>query len=715
MTFLNPVILWGLAAVSIPILIHIFNLKRTKKVEFSTLMFLREIQQTKYRKIKLKQLLILLSRIAFIILLVMMFAKPFETGFLGITGDKPKSSVLIILDDSFSMQSRDKNGSDIENARRKVNETLDALNRGDEVFFTTVSGLNDPDVFKPVKDIQHIKDTLQLIKTGAVTRNINEIIYYAGSILEGAANSSKEVYFITDGQKQLFTSEEFSFNSSKPGENYRWNIILTGKRQANNLAIDTVNTVTKIFEKNRPVKIKAVLNNLNNFNAVNKSVILTAGTYREEKVIDIPANSTAEAEFIFKPEKTGFTSGVIELVQNDISDDEISGDNRQNFAVFIPEEIKILLVTGSPADAEYIKLVLNTSKEITPGTEIATVFKITETDQNGLLSNDPGKFNSVIIVNKKSFSGVEAAKLNEYVTAGGGVIIYPGQSSDINNYNNELMKLLDLPYIGEKFTSAQPVKFDNVDMMHPVFEGIFKQGTGNNKLTIESPDIISAYNLQGGKNSVTAVTLTNGTNFMEEYTKGKGRVIMFAVPPDMGWSDFPKKNLFSPVTIRSILYTANLNGIKSAEAGRDYFIDPSALSVTNDSLILKTELSDPKQLKLPVYINKETGESPLLNAGKYLEQNQNYDVYDNNLLKLVIPVNFNKKESLTQRSEPGDIKNLLSDKFKLNTEVIEETRPLTASINEMRTGRDLWQYFLIGAMIFAVIEYFLARSILKNK
>src|SRR5688572_13850489 len=142
MTFLNPAILWALAAVSIPVIIHIFNLKRTKKIEFSTLMFLKEIQQSKYKKIKLKQLLILLCRIAFIILLVMMFAKPFTKGFLGTTGEKARSSVLIILDDSFSMQSRETSGNTFENAKAKVMETLNILDPNDEVFFTTVSQVN---------------------------------------------------------------------------------------------------------------------------------------------------------------------------------------------------------------------------------------------------------------------------------------------------------------------------------------------------------------------------------------------------------------------------------------------------------------------------------------------------------------------------------------------------------------------------------------------
>jgi hypothetical protein len=364
MTFLNPLVLWGLAAISIPILIHIFNLKRTKKIEFSTLMFLKEIQQSKYKKIKLKQLLILLCRIAFIIFLVIMAAKPFDKGFLGSPGDKVKSSVLLILDDSFSMQARDKNGNDLDNAKKKIAETLDALGDDDEIFFTTVSAINRSSSSIPVKDLNKLKDTLSQMKTSEISRDLNEVMYFAENILNSASHTHKEIYLFTDGQRSFVTNEIIAGSRFKDNENVHMNFILTGTRDANNISIDTLNTVSKIFERSRPVKIKALINNHNNFNAANKSVILTIGSYKEEKVIDVPANSITEAEFIVKPENTGFTSGSIELVQSDISDDEISGDNRQYFSFFVPKEVNVLIASGSPLDAEYIKLVLRSSQEI---------------------------------------------------------------------------------------------------------------------------------------------------------------------------------------------------------------------------------------------------------------------------------------------------------------------------------------------------------------
>jgi threonine/homoserine efflux transporter RhtA len=101
MTFLNPAILFGLLAASIPIILHFLNLRKLKKVEFSTLIFLKELQKTKIRRIKLKQWLILLLRLLIIIMLVLAFARPaIKTGFAGYAA--AKTSAVFIIDNTFS-------------------------------------------------------------------------------------------------------------------------------------------------------------------------------------------------------------------------------------------------------------------------------------------------------------------------------------------------------------------------------------------------------------------------------------------------------------------------------------------------------------------------------------------------------------------------------------------------------------------------------------
>lgn len=706
MTFLNPLMFWGLAAVSIPILIHIFNLKRTKKIDFSTLMFLKEIQQSKYKKIKLKQLLILLCRIAFIIFLVLMFSKPYDKGFLGTPGSNIKSSVLIILDNSISMQSRNATGSELETGKKKINELLDASADGDEIFFTSVSGLNSPAAKLPYNDIGAIRDSLNSMKISAVSLNLDEILYYAEEILKSSSHSRTEIYFVTDGQSSFIKSENMIRKVFRDRENLSLNFILTGNRNANNLSVDTINIVTKIFETNRPVKIKASVTNHNSFNVLNKSLILNFGSHKEEKIIDIPAGTTIETEFTFKPGTYGFLSGNAELVQNEISDDEISGDNKQYFAFYIPHTVNLLISGSSPADAEYVKLALRSSEELSPGNIESTVFNIKENYTGSIANEDLNNYSSIIFVNKPGFTASETSLLKHFVEAGRGLVIFPGFNSDILNYNNMLMNMMDLPYIGNKYIPQINSSFDKIDYEHPVIEGIFRKSGVNNFINIEPPEMKTGFQLFSGNNSQSIITMTDGNNFMNEYFYGKGKIIMFALPAEMNSSDFPSKNLFSPLTVRSILYAANVNTIKPAIAGKDYFINVNSSKDSADSLFIINTHAPGSRIKL----YETTG---LFNTGKFLNESAIYNITSGNNVINTVPVNFIKSESEMKRTSPDDIKKTMADKYQLEVNIISASEPVTASVMGMRTGRDLWSYFLILAIISLIFEYLLSRSIIK--
>src|SRR3989339_1590145 len=101
MTFLNPAVLFGLIAASIPILIHLFKLRKLKKIEFSTLAFLKELQKNKIRKIKLKQWILLALRVLIILFAVMAFARPaLQSIKIGGTTSAAKTTAIFILDDT---------------------------------------------------------------------------------------------------------------------------------------------------------------------------------------------------------------------------------------------------------------------------------------------------------------------------------------------------------------------------------------------------------------------------------------------------------------------------------------------------------------------------------------------------------------------------------------------------------------------------------------
>ncbi|KPL01636.1 MAG: hypothetical protein AMJ73_10285 [candidate division Zixibacteria bacterium SM1_73] len=132
--FLNPIFLFAAgAAVLFPLLIHLFNRQKVKKVFFSSLLFLRSLEKTRMRRVKIKEYLLLLIRSLIILLVVAAFARPaIRGGFVSKVGAHAKTSVVILLDDSYSMRYETKEGSLFDLAKKKARKIINQLKEGDD-------------------------------------------------------------------------------------------------------------------------------------------------------------------------------------------------------------------------------------------------------------------------------------------------------------------------------------------------------------------------------------------------------------------------------------------------------------------------------------------------------------------------------------------------------------------------------------------------------
>ncbi|HEY3252232.1 MAG TPA: BatA domain-containing protein, partial [Ignavibacteria bacterium] len=657
MTFINPAILWGLLAVSIPILIHIFNLKKTRKIEFSTLMFLKEIQETKQKRIKLKQLLILLCRIAFIILIVMAFAGPFTKGFLGSITDKSPATVLILFDDSFSMNGRSASGTDFDAAKNKAIELINTLAKDDEVFFVPVSKIDNYSYLTPYKEINSIRDSITHHKTSDVRKPISSILYKAKNILSASKYPLKEVYIITDGQSSMFEKNNLAAEELFDKDT-RLNFVLVSARTPNNISIDSVDVKTKIFVPGRTVKLTAIVTNHNNFNITSKSIVFTSDTYRDEKAIDFPSGSATEVDFTFSPQKGGFQSGTIELTGSEISEDEFQNDNKRNVVFYVPEYLGVLIVSENPSDDDYLSLAISSSEAMmtdSSGNKI-NFYKIK--NSRSLTGENLNDFNAIVIVTKRSFSNDEASKLKAYIEDGGGVIIYPGKNAELNNYNDVLNKTFGIPYLPQRTENPNGTVFDKIDYDHPLFEGMFKSKTNESK--IESPLVKSWVSPQAGANSQSLIKLSGGENFLVQYRIGKGNILFYAIPPDKSCSNFPEISIFPPLTLRSIGYVSKLPSPKEAIAGEECYFNPEDFGpIKTDSLFI----AGLNQKKTAIPYSSEN--LSLINLESYINAAGIYTIEDKSRVLYEFPANTSGKESLTPRLNTSEISYFIRNQYKL--------------------------------------------------
>ena len=124
MNFFNPTVLFGLIAASIPLILHIINLRKLKKVEFSSLKFLKELQKTRIKRLKIKRLLLLILRTLAIASIVIAFARPTIDSPLPLLSNYSTTSTVILLDNSASMNISDAHGNRFNQAKNEVRRIL---------------------------------------------------------------------------------------------------------------------------------------------------------------------------------------------------------------------------------------------------------------------------------------------------------------------------------------------------------------------------------------------------------------------------------------------------------------------------------------------------------------------------------------------------------------------------------------------------------------
>ena len=159
MQFVNPYFLFAFSALAIPIIVHLFNFRRYKKVYFSNTAFLNELVEETNNAQKLKRLLILLARCLVIIFLVLAFAQPFIPKNENVK--KGKTAVSIFVDNSFSMQSTSSDRSLIEKAKVLATDIVQSYDN--DVSFQLITQslegkqqrlLSKDDCIEQIKNIQ---------------------------------------------------------------------------------------------------------------------------------------------------------------------------------------------------------------------------------------------------------------------------------------------------------------------------------------------------------------------------------------------------------------------------------------------------------------------------------------------------------------------------------------------------------------------------------
>ena len=699
MIFLNPLVLFGLLAASIPVLIHLLNLRKLKKIDFSTLAFLKELQKNKIRKIRIKQLLLLALRIMIILFVVLAFARPTLKGIsIGGASSAAKTTAVFIIDNSFSMSVVDNKGSYINQAKETAKELLNQLQEGDEAALLLFnnppdkrSGLNNT---KPTSNLADFKKLIDAVDISYYSGNLNDAIVEAAKVLSKSQNYNKEIYVLSDFQKdRIYKQSSLSNLGEILNDKVKLYAFNYSGKEVFNIGIDNLKINTQIFEKDKPVNFSVTITNYSSKPAENTVVSLFINNERSaQQSVNLNPGETKILTMESTVKSTGYINAFAE-----IEDDDILQDNKRFTSFYIPAEIPVGVFSEDSQDAKYINLALTAGE--------GNAIELTEKNLNQISALDLNQFDVLILIGIDNFN--DFPRIKSYVNNGGGLLLMPGNKSLLGNFKNALLDL-GLPQpggiVGKINSTANKVTFENVDLNHPVFQNIFSKV----KNKIESPDIYYHYKINSAGKGRDLISLIDGTSFLSEYKIGKGKIFLLNTAPVLGWSNFPLKSIFVPLINKSIFYLASKDRIEN-----EHLVESGININISDQSIPQIKIERPN--KSEEYINLNEKNNPNYVFYEDTDLPGNYLVYSGNKIIDDFAVNTNPLESVTKYLNDDEFKSYL-DKINFKGHYIEVSKQDDPAkiILQSRFGSELWKYFLIIALILALVEMQVAKNSKKE-
>lgn len=708
MTFLNPFLLVGLAAAAIPIIIHLLNLRKLKTIEFSSLQFLKELQKTKMRRVKIRQILLLILRTLLIILIVLTFARPAVRGSLGSIGARAKSTLVILLDDSPSMAVRDEHGVLFNQAIAATTGLLSLVKEGDELYFMRLSEVRHKDVYA-ASSPSSIMSILGKLSPSLETATFRDAVGAAAKVLAESKNFNQEVYLITDAQRTQFLAAATD-SSDLFDDKVKLFLIETGieGKQRDNVGIESVTFKTQIISRNKPVDMQAVVRNLGDTPMRNSLMSAYVDNARVlQQSLDIAAGGSQIVDFTITPKRRGMIRGYVQL-----EDDALEADNKRSFVFNVPERINVLMIGGRPQDTRLAYLALTLGGD----SSMAGLFTTTQATQAQLSSLDINKFDVLIFCGVKEFTPTEADRLAQFVSSGGGVMMFPDDESNMVNWNETILARLGLPPCqpasGNAPDQTSFLSFDKVDQDHPLFEGLFDQPLPGKKTRslVESPRVYKAIKPQAGAKGRTIISLSDGTGFLTEYSVGSGRVLVFSVEANTGWSDFPVKGLFAPLLHRCTVYLAG---------GEQRISSGTAGEIIKAMVRLRARTGkETFAFKSPAGIEERTIPRTTSGSGiSILESSPTtetgiYELREGDATLHASAINIDPGESDLRRATDDELSTFWRHVGVKATQPrrLHATDKLDETILESRLGIELWKYFLALAIVVALAEMFVGRE-----
>ncbi len=681
MSFYHPEYLYYLSALIIPIIIHLFNFKKFKKVYFTNTAFLKDVHQESKKHSQWRHIIIMILRMLIISSIVIAFAGPYISNNNENMRISDINNINVFIDNSFSMQARGEEGSVFDQARVISREIALAQKSTDQYRLLTNS---EESFSKPYVSRDVFLDQLEKLSidnNSLAFNNIQLLLNNSDDLI------SKDIYIVSDFQKA-----QANIDLWKQDTINKYYLIPIVAASQGNVFIDSVWIESPVLQPKQNIKLHYRIQNQSNQDL--KDLPITMKIFETQKSVQsiaVAAMNSNESVINFRLDSSGFYAARIE-----IQDYPVVYDDVFYFSLNIQKSIGVLCISSENSNKD-INTYLNSDSSFIP-----TFMSDNSIDYSAFL-----KYSTIILNSITNFSTGLEIELNKFVANGGNLIIIPNKKNKIEKLNI-FYKSLGLPLINSYDTTK--LRFGKFNLNSIEFNGIFE--TNNNKNILDEntdlPFFKKKFILSSAMGLNTDILLKDeiGDAIIIRTKINKGRIYNLLFPINSRLSNFTSHAVFIPIMFNlfrnivqkeALYYTLGNNNKLSLN-----------YSNTNSNIIVKMKSLKDSIEFIPQYGFQQNQlrisfQHRPKKEGAYIIKVENVD--------LAMPsFNYNRQESYLSYYNRNDLQFVI-DKNKLkNIEILQaEKGGMSDIVKQAKKGIQLWKLFIIFALTFLIIELLLLR------
>ncbi|MGV3706515.1 MAG: BatA domain-containing protein [Arcticibacter sp.] len=672
MLFFHPEFLFALVLVAVPVIVHLFNFRRFKRVLFSNVSLLKKVSLQTSGSRQVTRYGLLLCRSLALAFLVLAFAQPYVPDSENQSEIRDRI-VSIYIDNSYSMEAQSKEGTLLDEAKSRAKQIVSSYGLNDRFQLIT----NDFEgLHHRLMTREEFTEAVDTISVSRRNRTFRQISHRQKTLFGSNAARSSITYILSDFQQNLDDGNWVAGDSST-----RYVLLRFKAAELTNISIDSVWFLSPLHRPESEEKVVVRLRNSSDKKSGAIALKLQVGGQQKAmSTVYIDPRELVHDTLQFSSGATGWQDAELE-----IQDHPFTFDDKYVFSYEVRKSLSVLVIENEEIN-RYIAAVYAAEP----------FFRVERVASGTVNYAELGRYPMVILPGLPALSEGLIHQLAQFVREGGTLMVFPPVEGDLSSLRNLTLRLgIDNPLqrVNRK------AKTHSIDVDHALFRDVFQGVARNIDLPEASSYVQYSHSSRGSRRYI--LRFENGDSFFTHYNVGAGQVFLSAVPPAEESSNLVTHSLFVPLMYQSAFLSLRDQPL-SYTIGRDQQISLRRLETgKRERLRLKSQnaeiIPDARQTEdgMRLFISEQVTEPGV------------YDLVRGDSLISKVAFNTNPSESdLTFLNDKRLTEIFPSGASRISN--ASETAP-ASEIKAANYGAQLWKLCLILSLICLAAEILLLR------